>query len=204
MRPLWFEYPADERTYLNEDQYLVGRDLLVAPVVIEGASKRRVYFPRGDAWVDWWTGRRHEGGTETEVDAPLGRLPLFARAGAAIPVQAVVQHTGEMAGLPLTLVLVGGGEGASSFYEDAGEGYGHLRGASHTTTVTLGRARAQFARQGGSASPRKLAAVELLGFASVSRADADGRPLDFKHDPAAGRHLAPLPAGSFKELVLGP
>ncbi|HWS99150.1 MAG TPA: TIM-barrel domain-containing protein, partial [Pyrinomonadaceae bacterium] len=118
MRPLWFEHPADDRTYLNEDQYLVGRDLLVAPVVVEGTTKRRVYFPAGAAWVDWWTGRRYEGGTDAEVEAPLGRLPLFARAGAVIPTQPVVQHTGEMKGLPLTLVAVGGAEGESSFYED--------------------------------------------------------------------------------------
>ncbi len=48
MRPLWFEYPDDDRTYLVEDQYLVGRDLLVAPVVTEAVVKRRVYFPKGD------------------------------------------------------------------------------------------------------------------------------------------------------------
>ncbi|MDQ3802969.1 MAG: glycoside hydrolase family 31 protein [Acidobacteriota bacterium] len=204
MRPLWFEYPDDERTYLNEDQYLVGRDLLVAPVVTEGVVKRRVYFPRGGAWVDWWTGRRYEGGTEAEVAAPLNRLPLFARAGAAIPVQPVVQHTGEMMRTPLSLVVAGGAEGASSFYEDAGEGYEHLRGAHRTTTVTLGRDRIQLARRGAYSTSRPLAAVELLGFQSVSRVSADGRPLDFKHDPAAGRHVAPVPAEGFEEITLVP
>ncbi|MCV5950174.1 glycoside hydrolase family 31 protein, partial [Escherichia coli] len=62
MRPLWFDYPTDVRTYLIEDQFLLGRDILVAPVVREGERQRRVYFPAGEVWVDWWTGTRYQGG----------------------------------------------------------------------------------------------------------------------------------------------
>lgn len=205
MRPLWFEYPDDERTYLNEDQYLVGRDLLVAPVVTEGVVKRRVYFPKGGAWVDWWTGARYEGGREAEVDAPLNRLPLFARAGAVIPVQPVVQHTGEMPRVPLSLVAVGGAGGASSFYEDAGEGYEHQRGAHRTTTVTLGGDRVGLARAGAYTTSRPLAAVEFLGFKSISRVRVDGRGLDVSPpEAAAGRFAVPLPPEGFKEIVFVP
>lgn len=132
MRPLWFEYPNDSRTYTVEDEYLVGRDLLVAPVVRESATKRNVYFPAGDNWIDWWTGRTYEGGKEVQIDAPLNRLPLFARAGTVIPMQSVVQHTGEMAGQPLALLIVPGPDGTSSFYEDAGDGDGESR----TTSIT--------------------------------------------------------------------
>lgn len=96
MRPLWFEYPTDAKTYLIEDEYLLGDSILVAPVVKEIAVKRRVYFPRGAAWFDWWTGVRYEGGTEVEVDAPLTKLPLFVREGARIKTHPLVQHTGEM------------------------------------------------------------------------------------------------------------
>jgi alpha-glucosidase len=129
MRPLWFEYPSDSRTYLLEDQYLVGRDLLVAPVLQEGQRRRRVYFPRGDAWVDWWTGQRYEGGTDADIEAPLERLPLFARVGAVIPTQEVVQHTGEMARRPLSLTLVEGGRNSDArIYQDEGDGYAYLRG----------------------------------------------------------------------------
>ncbi|HEY1403901.1 MAG TPA: TIM-barrel domain-containing protein, partial [Pyrinomonadaceae bacterium] len=105
MRPLWFNYPADYNTYaptLPLEQFLLGRDLLVAPVLTQGDTKRPVYFPKGDAWIDWWTGARYEGGTTAEIDAPLSRLPLFARAGAIIPVQTIVQHTGETARAPLS------------------------------------------------------------------------------------------------------
>jgi alpha-glucosidase len=162
MRPLWFEYPDDARTYLIEDQYLVGRDLLVAPVVRESVTKRGVYFPAGDDWVDWWTGKTYRGGTDAEVEAPLDRLPLFARAGAVIPTQPVVQHTGEMRGLELLLVVVRGGEGVSSFYEDAGEGYDYARGGSRTTTATLRGDTLHLARAGAYNGARKVGALEFL------------------------------------------
>ncbi|MDT5293475.1 MAG: alpha-glucosidase [Acidobacteriota bacterium] len=162
MRPLWFEYPDDARTYLIEDQYLVGRDLLVAPVVTEGVTKRHVYFPKGDNWVDWWTGRLYEGGKDADVDAPLNRLPLFARAGAVIPTQPVVQHTGEMQGLPLSLLVVRGADGTSTFYEDAGDGYDYARGASRTTTATQQGGSLKLTRAGAYNAARKIGALEFL------------------------------------------
>ena len=209
MRPLWFEYPDDDRTYLNEDQYLVGRDLLVAPVVTEGAAKRRVYFPRGDAWVDWWTGRRYEGGTDAEVEAPLERLPLFARAGAVIPTQPVVQHTGEMPRAPLSLVVVNGKQGAGYIYEDAGDGHEYRRGAYRNTGVTLDGAREGFllhrAATGSYAAPRPLATVEFLGFQSLGRVRAGGRDLDVvRPGGGAGRLVVPLPPEGFDDLTFVP
>lgn len=157
MRPLWFEYPDDTRTYTLEDEYLVGRDLLVAPVVRESATKRGVYFPAGDKWVDWWTGKTYPGGFDAEVEAPLDRLPLFVRAGAVIPTQAVVQHTGEMRAAPLSLLVVPGADGTSSLYEDAGDGDGDRR----TTTATLRGNTLKLSRAGAYAG-RKVSALEFL------------------------------------------
>jgi alpha-glucosidase len=161
MRPLWFEYPSDVRTYLIEDQYLVGRDLLVAPVVQEGEVKRRVYFPRGDAWVDWWTGKRYEGGKEEEIDAPIDRLPLFARVGAAIPTQPVIQHTDEMARVPLSITVVPGTNNASSFYTDAGDSYDYQRGAFRTLTISQNMWKLRLTQAGSYSNSRPLAALEM-------------------------------------------
>lgn len=157
MRPLWFEYPDDSRTYTAEDEYLVGRDLLVAPVVRESATKRNVYFPSGDRWVDWWTGKTYEGGKDAEIEAPLERLPLFVRAGAAVPTQPAVQHTGEMLKVPLTLLVVPGADGTSSFYEDAGDGFGERR----TTTAVLRGGSLKLSHAGAYAA-RKVSALEFL------------------------------------------
>jgi alpha-glucosidase (family GH31 glycosyl hydrolase) len=66
-------------------QYFFGRDLLVCPVVEEGAETWSAYLPDGD-WRDLWTGDRFAGGRHVRVPAPLDRIPVFVRAGAAIPV----------------------------------------------------------------------------------------------------------------------
>ena len=221
MRPLWFEYPDDQRTYTVEDEYLVGRDLLVAPVVREAATKRGVYFPAGDDWVDWWTGKTYEGGRDAEVEAPLSRLPLFARAGAAIPVQAVVQHTGEMAQSPLSLVVVLKGDGrltnpapapgagnsgsTSRVYEDAGQGFGYLRGESHTLTVTQSGGAIRFSRAGAAAVSRPLAALEVWNVRERPGAvKVDGRPpLKFSYD-MLNRVAVSLPGRAFAEVTLAP
>src|SRR2546430_12356862 len=62
-------------------------------------------FRSGAAWIDWWDGTRHEGGTHADIAAPLDRLPVFVRAGAAIPASPVAHNTREMQRLPLTLLV---------------------------------------------------------------------------------------------------
>ncbi|MCB0874861.1 MAG: hypothetical protein KDB46_01580 [Solirubrobacterales bacterium] len=79
VRPLWLQYPSDPRAAAQEQQWMLGPHLLVAPVVEEGAGSRSVYLPRG-CWraAD---GRRYRGAATVTVPAPLGRLPWFKRCG---------------------------------------------------------------------------------------------------------------------------
>lgn len=79
MRAAFLEFPQDAACWNLTDQYLFGEDLLVAPVVYAGAKKRDVYLPCQEQWVDLWTGEEYEGGQIITVDAPLEKLPLFAR-----------------------------------------------------------------------------------------------------------------------------
>jgi alpha-glucosidase len=205
MRPLWFEYPDDARTYLIEDQYLVGRDLLVAPVVIESTTKRKVYFPKGDNWVDWWTGKLYEGGKETEVDAPLDRLPLFARAGAVIPTQPVVQHTGEMAGAPLTLLVVRGGVGESSLYEDAGEGFDYTRGTFRTLTATQQTNSLRLTRAGSYVGARRVGALEFLpGQLPRVAHSTHGDAFPSSEQRSDGHVFVPIPSEEYEEFTFAP
>jgi alpha-D-xyloside xylohydrolase len=83
MRPLCLVDPADPEGWRIPDSYFLGPSLWVAPVLEEGASSRRVYLPRGD-WLDWWSGARAIGGRWIEADAPLGRIPLWVRAGSIL------------------------------------------------------------------------------------------------------------------------
>jgi len=84
MRALVLQYPSDSRTYSIKDQFLLGEDILAAPVVTEGALDRRLYLPEGK-WVDYWSNIEYQGGQNVAVDAPLDKLPLFVRAGAILP-----------------------------------------------------------------------------------------------------------------------
>lgn len=76
VRPLFFYY-EEEAAYQECYEYLLGRDMLVAPVVRPGETKRKVYLPQ-DKWVHLWSGKAYDGGTYT-VDAPIGEIPVFVR-----------------------------------------------------------------------------------------------------------------------------
>lgn len=94
IRPTFYDFPADARCLQDRDDFMLGRELLVAPVVEPGATTRTVYLPAladGQAWFDFATGERHEAGREHTVAAPRDKLPLFARGGAAIPLAAPVK-----------------------------------------------------------------------------------------------------------------
>jgi len=82
MRALALLYQDDARARAAKDEYLFGPDFLVAPVIDEG-TQRAVYLPAGE-WVDYWTGAEIAGGKVVVVEAPLDRIPVWARAGAVI------------------------------------------------------------------------------------------------------------------------
>ncbi|WP_374055061.1 alpha-glucosidase [Rossellomorea sp. FM04394] len=76
-RPLFMEYEEDTFSYDIQYQYMLGSDVLVAPVYEEGASTRNVYLPE-DEWIHLWTGDTYSGGQIT-VNAPIGEPPVFYR-----------------------------------------------------------------------------------------------------------------------------
>lgn len=84
IRPVFFDFPEQAHLWDVEDQHLFGPDVLVAPVLHEGQRGRDVVLPAGVTWVDVSTGAAHEGGRTVSVDAPLDRIPVFVRAGAAV------------------------------------------------------------------------------------------------------------------------
>jgi sulfoquinovosidase len=82
-RHLFLHYPDDRNTYGLRYQYLLGPDLMIAPVVDKGARTVEVYWPKGAEWVDLWTGAdAGRTGEWTRVPAPLGRPAVFLRKGA--------------------------------------------------------------------------------------------------------------------------
>ena len=76
VRPLFFYYD-EEKAYNECYEYLLGRDILVAPVIRPNAAKRKVYLPN-DIWIHLWSGKEYTGG-EYEIPAPIGEIPVFIR-----------------------------------------------------------------------------------------------------------------------------
>jgi alpha-glucosidase len=138
MRPLVLEFPDDPRTWGMDDQFMMGSDLLIAPVLNEAQREREVYLPKGE-WFDFWTGRRYEGGTAARIGVTLESIPIFVRGGGFVFRQPVVQHTGEMAGQPLEVQVFPAAASERVLYEDDGESMAHTKGVSMRRRFTQAR-----------------------------------------------------------------
>ena len=79
-RPLWLEHPSSRAARRSDQEWMLGSNLLVAPVVVQDATSREVYFPAG-CWRDPTTGKRYVGPRSATVQVPLTRLPYFPRCG---------------------------------------------------------------------------------------------------------------------------
>ena len=86
MRPLFFDFPEDEKCWEVEDTYMFGPDILVAPVMEEGARERTLYLPAGCQWTDANTKKVYEGGAQITVPAPLDIIPVMIREGRDYPI----------------------------------------------------------------------------------------------------------------------
>uniref|UniRef100_A0AAQ4QDJ3 Neutral alpha-glucosidase AB n=1 Tax=Gasterosteus aculeatus aculeatus TaxID=481459 RepID=A0AAQ4QDJ3_GASAC len=86
MRPLWVEYPQDPATFALDDEFLIGKDLLVHPVTEEGARGVTAYLPGKDqVWFDVHTFQKHNGAQSLYIPVTMSSIPVFQRGGSIIP-----------------------------------------------------------------------------------------------------------------------
>lgn len=81
LRTLFYNYPQEEACWEIEDQIMLGRDILAAPILYAGMTERDVYLPGDDVWTDYYTGKEYRGGQTLHCDAPLSVIPFFIRKG---------------------------------------------------------------------------------------------------------------------------
>jgi alpha-glucosidase/alpha-D-xyloside xylohydrolase len=127
IRALWLHHGDDPVAVGRGDEYLFGRDLLVAPVVEKGAVTRSLLLPRG-TWYDFWTNEKREGGREIVRGVDLSTLPLYVRAGAVLPMGPLKQYSSEVTTDPMALTVFPGASGGSFLYEDDGESFDFRNG----------------------------------------------------------------------------
>jgi alpha-glucosidase (family GH31 glycosyl hydrolase) len=158
IRALWLHYPDDATAVARGDEYLWGRDLLVAPVVEKGATSRKVYLPKG-AWHDFWTSERQEGGNEITRAVDLETMPLYVRGGAIIPMDPIRQYTAEKTDAPTDVKVYPGADGSFLLYDDDGATFNHRKGEWTAIRMTYNDARRTFALRAAHGSPKRTFSI---------------------------------------------
>jgi alpha-glucosidase len=132
MRPMFLEFPAETDLAANDQEFMFGPDLLVVPQISETRDPLRVDLPAG-TWYDYWTGKQVVAKSPFELTPKLDELPVFVRAGAILPKQAVIQHVEEIPRGPLELNLYPGPNCNGSLYSDDGNSFAYQRGVFFRT-----------------------------------------------------------------------
>lgn len=143
VRGLMWDHGDDPRAHDHPYQFLLGRDLLVAPVYRSqdagGGWREGIYLPEGQ-WIDYWTGQVTEVGPEgrtLDVPVDLATMPVFVRAGAIIPMAPPSLYDDQVACDPLTLDLYPRGQSSFELYEDDGDTRAYRHGAFTTQAIRM-------------------------------------------------------------------
>lgn len=126
MRPLVLHYAEDENTHEINDEFLLGENMLIAPIVEQGKRYRGLYLPEG-RWTDYWTGEIMQGGKYLIKEAPLDICPIYIKSGSIIPNYPNQNYIGEKKIDELILDIYPG-EGRYIHYNDDGESFEYKNG----------------------------------------------------------------------------
>lgn len=141
LRPLAFDYASDANVLDMKNQFMFGKNMLVAPVTtpmyyapdskpLDGVEKTRgVYLPTGKTWYDFYTNQSYAGGQTITADAPLERIPVFVPSGSIIPMcMGNIEYSAQYDDVPWNIRVYPGADAAFTVYQDAGDGYAYEKG----------------------------------------------------------------------------
>ncbi len=135
MRPLVYEYLHDKNVYDIKDEFLFGKEILVAPVHEEESCEREVYLPEGK-WYDFDYGYEYEGGKSYSIYAPQNRIPVLVKGGAIIPFSEQIYNTSELDNKKLCAEIYPQGKSCFTIYSDDGLSNAYERGEFTLTEIT--------------------------------------------------------------------
>lgn len=129
VRLLAFDYPDDDTVFDIKDEYMFG-DILVCPVTHPASETmvRKIYLPKGNGWIDYWTNDFYEGGQWIETSVTIDRLPLYVREGSILPTAEVTDYSAAQTGKPVTINVYPGRNATFTLYQDAGDSYDFEQG----------------------------------------------------------------------------
>jgi len=200
-RPLVFEYQYDPTVRDIDDEYLLGPDLLIAPVFAPGLTARQVYLPAG-SWYDWHSDVLVGGKRYVHTATPMEHIPIYARGGSVVPMwpDAPASTSGYHPSAIELHLFVPGTDGThhSLLQEDDGLTLAGLNGASYQTDFEVARTgnrvvlHAEVDGDGYPAFAREAFHLVVHGAAPAS-VRLDGREVT----PASGRFVLPNTARPF-------
>ncbi|MCB0564023.1 MAG: glycoside hydrolase family 31 protein [Phaeodactylibacter sp.] len=201
IRSLFLYSQEDPTAIEREEEFLFGDHLLVAPILEPGIETVQVYLPQG-RWYDYWNGALYEGKQMANFKTQADRIPILVKAGAVIPNYPVQQYVGEQQFEEISLCAYFG-EGRSTLYEDAGEGYGYREGQYKLRTFTTKAGKNSFSLmqelQGKYQTSYRTFQLSIVGLSfKVSSCRADGKETAFEQD---GAQLRVKVQEGFKEVV---
>lgn len=128
-RLLAFDYPGDDAVLDMKDEYMFG-DILVCPVTRpkSESATQRLYLPKGNKWIDYWTGTVYDGGQWLDRSVEIATLPLYVRAGSIIPTTEATEYSAAQAGKDVEIKVYPGADAHFTLYEDEGDNYNYERG----------------------------------------------------------------------------
>lgn len=222
MKPMFLEYQNDENCYWwdAQFQFMIGENLLVAPVVYEKDNFKKLYLPEGK-WMDFWTKEIYSGGKWIIVDAPIWQIPLFIKEGGIIPMQEVLQYAGEKEIEQLELLVFPSKENTFSLYEDDGISYDYKNGKYSLTGFSVDKNDKEIKLRAKKTidnykSGRKSYSISFFDVSTVKEVKADGKQLTavsskdelqksrrgYYFDGKANCVITKIPAGNEFEVVL--
>ena len=183
MRALWLHYPADVKVRDMGDQYLWGKDMLIAPVYKKGAVSREVYLPEG-LWYDWWTNEQITGSKTVTKNVDLKTMPIYVKAGAIIVMDPVKQYTSEVVNAPVTVRIYTGDSGSFELYEDDGISQEYLEGTYSLTKFSWDNKKMTLSitpvQESGVKPAARSMVIELLPAGTKKTIQWNGKPIKVK------------------------
>lgn len=138
LQPLCSMYQQDSQCYDESENFMVGESLLVANVLDEGAKTKKVYFPKGDTFYDFYTRKAYKGGQTIEIPVTLDSIPLYLTSGAILPMTNTICHNLlEDKAHDLYLICVADKNNHFELYEDDGISNDYKLGKYCKTTIDM-------------------------------------------------------------------
>ena len=181
VRSLVLEYQNDPQSYTAFGEYLMGKEILLAPLWSDTTFYRNIYLPEGE-WIDFFNEKIYQGKQVINYYAPIDRSPIFVKAGSIIPMAPDNQHYIDEITSPLTIHIYPKGNSSFELYEDDGVSYDYERGIFSKTLYTCKETSGEIVvakgvTEGGYKQPEKDHILCIHTLANVKNVIQSGRSL---------------------------